>query len=130
MLVRTAWILPLLIAVPAMPQDAVAILPDQLPGLSFGEERHLERLVARDQESILKGGNRGPGTRACCWTRFEQTGDLKMPPGRKLNDEQIATIEKWVATGMPMPDSAAEGEATRRGSLGLSAAEAIPPNRR
>ena len=34
----------------------------------------------------------------------KQSGDLKMTPGKKLSDLQIAAIEKWIADGLPMPE--------------------------
>ena len=55
--------------------------------------------------SILKGGNRGPNPQLIV-DAVKQTGDLKMPPGRKLTPEQVAIIEKWVKQGVPMPDAA------------------------
>ena len=66
-------------------------------------------LSLETRESILKGGNRGPSVQlqklgdSILVQAVKQTGDLKMPPGRKLKPEQIATLEKWVAMGMPMP---------------------------
>jgi len=54
--------------------------------------------------SILKGGNRGPHPQLIV-DAVKQTGDLKMPPGKKLTPEQIAVIERWVGQGMPMPDT-------------------------
>ena len=54
--------------------------------------------------SLLKGGNRGPNPQLIV-DAVKQTGDLKMPPGRKLAPEQIAIIERWVAEGAPMPDN-------------------------
>ncbi len=103
MLVRTAWILPLLIAVPAMPQDAVVILRTNC--LACHSEKNVTSgLSLETKESILKGGNRGPNM-GLLLDAIRQTGDLKMPPGRKLNDQQVATVEKWIATGMPMPEA-------------------------
>ena len=100
---RTAWILPLLIAVPAMPQDAVAILRTNC--LACHSEKNVTSgLSLETKESILKGGNRGPNT-GLLLDAIRQTGDLKMPPGRKLNDQQVATVEKWIAMGMPMPEA-------------------------
>ena len=55
--------------------------------------------------SILKGGNRGANPQLIV-DAVKQTGDLKMPPGRKLSAEQIAVLERWVAQGVPMPDAA------------------------
>src|SRR3954451_24075498 len=54
--------------------------------------------------SILKGGNRGPHPQLIV-DAVKQTGDLKMPPGKKLPPEQIAIIERWVGQGMPMPEN-------------------------
>jgi len=46
--------------------------------------------------AIRKGGNRGPATQTIA-AALHQTGDLKMPPGRKLADAEIALIERWAA---------------------------------
>jgi hypothetical protein len=62
------------------------------------------------RESVLHGGNRGaavvPGDpdKSLLLAAVRQSGDLKMPPGRKLSDEQIAIVEKWVRMGTPMPE--------------------------
>ncbi len=66
-------------------------------------------LSLETQESILKGGNRGPTVKkgdpeaSLMVKALRHSGDLKMPPGRKLKDEQIAVIEQWVKDGLPMP---------------------------
>ncbi|MDQ1471701.1 MAG: hypothetical protein QOJ99_3181 [Bryobacterales bacterium] len=60
-------------------------------------------------EALLAGGNRGtaikPGSPAdsLLIRAIEQSGDLKMPPGRKLTDEEIAAIRNWVAAGASWP---------------------------
>ena len=58
------------------------------------------------REGILKGGKHGPavkpGEGALLLEVVRQTGAIKMPPGGKLKDAQIAVLEKWVADGMPM----------------------------
>src|SRR4030095_14320525 len=41
---------------------------------------------------------------------IRQTGDLKMPPGGKLKEEQIAAVEKWISMGMPMPEASAKSK--------------------
>ena len=56
------------------------------------------------RESILKGGNRGAHPQLIV-DAIRQTGDLKMPPGKKLTPEQVAIIKRWVAGGMTMPVS-------------------------
>ncbi len=59
-------------------------------------------LSLETRESLLKGGNRGAGTHIIL-EAVQQTGALKMPPGRKLKDEQVAALEKWLAAGAPYP---------------------------
>ncbi len=58
------------------------------------------------KEGILKGGKHGPavaaGGSSLLLDVVRHTGDIKMPPGGKLKDAQIAVLEKWVADGMPM----------------------------
>ncbi len=54
--------------------------------------------------SILKGGNRGANPQLIV-EAVKHSGDLKMPPGRKMAPEQIAIIERWVAAGTPMPET-------------------------
>jgi hypothetical protein len=77
-------------------------------------------LSLETRESILKGGNRGPGIQtdklsdSILVQAVKQAGDLKMPPGRKLKPEQIAVLEKWVGMGAPMP--AASAKSKRPGS--------------
>ena len=57
------------------------------------------------RETILAGGNRGvavkPGnpSESLLLRAVEQSGDLKMPPGRKLSPEQTDVIRKWIADG-------------------------------
>lgn len=66
-------------------------------------------LSLETQESLLKGGNRGAAVKkgdpaaSILIHAIKQSGDLKMPPGRKLKDEQIAVLEQWVKDGVPMP---------------------------
>jgi hypothetical protein len=46
-----------------------------------------------------------------------QHGELKMPPGRKLRDDQIEALERWVASGATWPSEgliAARGDEARR----------------
>ncbi len=63
------------------------------------------------REAMIKGGNRGPALDpknpggSLLFSAIRHTGDLKMPPGAKLKDEQIAAIEEWLKTGAPMPTS-------------------------
>ena len=70
-------------------------------------------LALDSRKDALAGGNRGvsvkPGSPAesILLRAIEQTGDLKMPPGRKLNDEVIAAVRKWIQDGAVWtPDAA------------------------
>ncbi len=59
-------------------------------------------LSLQSRDMITRGGNRGTDPKVIL-EAIKQTGDLKMPPGKKLTDVQIAAIEKWIIDGMPMP---------------------------
>ncbi|MCC6586555.1 MAG: DUF1553 domain-containing protein [Bryobacterales bacterium] len=60
-------------------------------------------LSLQSREMIVKGGNRGADPQAIV-KAIRHTGDVKMPPGGKLTDEQADAIEKWVNAGFPMPE--------------------------
>ncbi len=69
-------------------------------------------LSLETQQSIARGGNRGAAidkdqpSASLLLAAIRQTGDApKMPPGRKLTEEQAAAVEKWIAAGLPMPAS-------------------------
>src|SRR5882757_2038232 len=74
-------------------------------------------LSIANREALLTGGNRGaaikPGSPAdsLLVRAMEQSGDLKMPPGRKLNDDQIAVVRNWIAGGAQWPQ---ESSSTKR----------------
>ena len=61
------------------------------------------------REEVLKGGDTGPALeagnvkgsliiKAVTWE-----DDLQMPPKKKLSDEQIADLKKWITIGAPDP---------------------------
>ncbi|MGB6686936.1 MAG: PSD1 and planctomycete cytochrome C domain-containing protein [Terracidiphilus sp.] len=60
-----------------------------------------------------KGGGRGvpvtPGDpdKSLLIQAVRQTGDLKMPKGGKLHDDQVATLVEWVKMGAPWPAESA-----------------------
>ncbi len=93
-------------------------------------------LAMTSRETILAGGNRGvavkPGnpSESLLLRAVEQSGDLKMPPGRKLSPEQTDVIRKWIADGAVRyrtrkdAVSSANVEAQRRGLVGVSARDA------
>ena len=80
-------------------------------------------LRLNSREAILQGGSRGsamiagnaPGSRLV--QAVKRTGELSMPPGPKLPDTEIATLEKWIAAGAPWPQNM-----TSLSSAGVSSA--------
>jgi mono/diheme cytochrome c family protein len=70
-------------------------------------------LSLETRDAILRGGKRGPAAQpgkpddSLLVQAVRQTGQLKMPPGRKLPDEQIYVLENWIRAGMPMAEPVA-----------------------
>jgi cytochrome c551/c552 len=69
------------------------------------------------REAALKGGTRGPAIVAgnpagsLVVQAVRRTGELSMPPGPKLADAEIATLERWVAGGAGWPKTASTAAA-------------------
>ncbi len=61
-------------------------------------------LSLQTRDSILRGGNRGASLDIIL-NAARHVGDLKMPPNKKLTEEQISILEKWVAAGLPVPEN-------------------------
>ena len=63
-------------------------------------------LALDSRASVLTGGNRGPAAKpgapaeSLIIQAVEQKGDLKMPPGKRLADEQIAVLRSWIEQGL------------------------------
>ena len=60
-------------------------------------------LSLQSRDMIVKGGNRGADPKVIL-EAVKQSGELKMPPGKRLTTEQVSAIEKWVSDGLPMPE--------------------------
>lgn len=73
----------------------------------------LSGLALDSAEAFNIGGNRGPAKQFVL-EAIHQRGELKMPPGRKLKDDQIAAIEAWVNAGSTYPPEMAK--AKRKGA--------------
>jgi hypothetical protein len=58
-----------------------------------------------DRESLLKGGSRGPAivpgkpAESVLIHAVRQDGELKMPPGAQLSEQDIATLTEWIERG-------------------------------
>ncbi len=81
------------------------------------------------RKGVLKGGDSGPsvipgrvGKSLLIQAIRHSDPDLKMPPKKKLQPEQIEALEKWVAMGAPDPRSSAENS-TEQKQLNLEAAK-------
>jgi mono/diheme cytochrome c family protein len=79
---------------------------------SEAKGKHRGGLQLDSKEGLLKGGDTGPAIvandpgksllmNAVRWA----TDDLRMPPKRKLTDEQIADLDAWIKAGAPDPRS-------------------------
>ena len=57
----------------------------------------------------ISGGNRGPAIQpgkpdaSLLIKAVEQSGELKMPPGGKLDAAQVAVLRRWIEMGAPWP---------------------------
>src|SRR5262249_27578827 len=93
-----------------------------------GEKKQKGELRLDSRESILTGGDQGPAivsgkpTESLLIKAVRQTGDLKMPPDKKLSDAQIADLSHWIALGAPWPaaDKASAAAPVRRPGMQIT----------
>jgi cytochrome c553 len=87
-----------------------------------GPKKQESGLRLDSREALLKGGERGPAVapgkaeQSILIAAVRQRGDLKMPPGGKLSDAQIAVLNRWVADGAAWPDEKS-ASGTRSGPI-------------
>ena len=104
----------LLAASPALAQqaavsDGAAILKANCQPC-HNEKLRSSGLALTTKDAILTGGNRGPAIKpgnpdeSLLVRAIEQSGELKMPPGRKLQPDDIATIRRWISLGAAWPN--------------------------
>ena len=82
-------------------------------------------------DAMLKGGGGGPVLvpgnvdKSRLLTAIHYSGALKMPPGGKLKDDEIATLTDWVKMGAPWPNAKISdaARAAQRGEYVLSDAQ-------
>ena len=81
---------------------------------------------------IVKGGSSGEKiitadpTQSILVKAVHQSGSLKMPPDKKLKDDEITALEAWIKMGAPWPTKAATGEKPPLWSLQPVKNSAIP----
>jgi hypothetical protein len=74
-------------------------------------------LALDSREALLKGGSRGaavtPGhpEQSLLIAAVKRTGELKMPPGKALDSQQVVVLERWVQAGAPWGEKADAGDA-------------------
>src|SRR5688572_31257619 len=74
--------------------DAIGLLRANCV-VCHGQQNRTSGLALDGRADVLQGGNRGPAVKigvpaeSLLVTAIEQTGDLKMPPGRRLSNDQI-----------------------------------------
>jgi hypothetical protein len=74
-----------------------------------------------DRNGLITGGGRGsaltPGEpeKSLLIEAVKQVGDLKMPPNKKLSEEEIADLTKWVKEGSVWPQEALPGDLGKSG---------------
>src|SRR5258708_37988460 len=66
-------------------------------------------LALTTRDAILAGGNRGAAVKpgnpgdSLLVRAIEQSDELKMPPGRKLQPNEIASLRRWIELGVASP---------------------------
>jgi hypothetical protein len=76
-----------------------------------GDKKPRGGLRLTSRASLLRGGDSGPAAIAgkpassLLIQAVHYTDTPRMPPKRKLSERHIATLERWVALGLPWPDT-------------------------
>src|SRR5262245_41904501 len=107
----------------------IAGQPDQTGAVEFFEKEIRPLLVEKchschggkktrgglrltERQAVLEGGNSGPAAvpfkpdESLLVKAIEQRGTLKMPPTGKLANADVARLRRWVALGIPWPETA------------------------
>jgi hypothetical protein len=87
-----------------------------------GPKKQMGGLRLDSGEAVRKGGDDGPVVKAgdpdnsLLIQAIRQSGDLKMPPKKKLPDEAILALTIWIKNGAVWPSvpAAGDGEAAKR----------------
>ncbi|MEX2263198.1 MAG: PSD1 and planctomycete cytochrome C domain-containing protein [Bryobacteraceae bacterium] len=75
------------------------------------EKLKMSGLSLASRQSALAGGKRGPAAvpgkpnESRLLEAVNHRGDLRMPPGRRLEQSSIAVLEEWIRAGMVWPDA-------------------------
>lgn len=83
-----------------------------------GEKKQKGGLRLDSLQATLTGGDSGPAAvtgnagKSLLVQAVKRIGDVQMPPKEPMPAEEIAVLEKWVATGMKWPGAAVVADAT------------------
>jgi len=112
-------LVPSLVGAADLAEEASTILKENCQ-MCHGAAMQQSGLDLRTRDKILQGGERGaavtganPG-RSWLWKLVTHDGKPSMPPGRKLPDEQIEVLRKWIMAGAPMPEAVVSDEQAER----------------
>ncbi len=90
-----------------LPRQAAEILSANCLSC-HGAAMQMSDLDLRSRQAMLKGGKRGPalvpgdGFNSLLLRLASHSEQPAMPPGKKLQDWQLAVLRQWVATGAPL----------------------------
>src|SRR5437868_10477803 len=103
-------LLPAALRAAGPPEDAIAFFEKEVRPLlvqkcqkCHGSKKQESGLRLDSRAAVLNGGERGPAVVAGkadgsnLILAVRQQGDLKMPPGGKLSQAEIAALTRWVA---------------------------------
>jgi Protein of unknown function (DUF1553)/Protein of unknown function (DUF1549)/Planctomycete cytochrome C len=95
----------------------------QLCQRCHGPKKQENGLRLDSRAALLKGGNGGavviPGEpdKSLLIRAIRHDGELHMPPSKKLTNDQIALLSRWVRMGVPWPEDGQAAASTRSGPI-------------
>jgi mono/diheme cytochrome c family protein len=108
--VRAKWLVLLVAASsPAAPTTGQDVLEQNCSGC-HAKANPMGGLDLRTRESLLRGGRRGaalvPGdsAKSLIFQAVQGSGELKMPPGKRLSAEAVEALRQWIDAGAPWQD--------------------------
>jgi cytochrome c553 len=117
-----SWVFALVLSAAAVAQTsadkAVAILRQNCAAC-HGAGLKMSGLDLRTREAMLKGGEHGPAVspgqpeKSRLYRFVAGLENPTMPPGKKLADEDIAVLRRWIEEGAQMPDAVAIASAEK-----------------
>jgi hypothetical protein len=90
-----------------------------------GEAKVQGGLRLTSRAALLHGGDRGAASVAgdaeesLLVQAIRYQDEPRMPPDRKLDDREVATLVRWVEMGLPWPEATAVGKAPAKPSAGV-----------